>query len=131
MDSLSKPCACSTCTLVRELAEKGIGRYINASYHHGVVDPELDRTAVCPCGYWECGGRGCGDCPSCYGEHCECGLFDGHIYPEDEAPTGNEYDPDVHFWPYWRAQLEDIKPEDVVIEKVVRTTIDRDDDIPF
>jgi len=27
---------------------------------------------VCNCGYWSCGGRGCGDCPDCCGEVCEC-----------------------------------------------------------
>ena len=36
-------------------------------YEH---DPD-EKT--CKCGWWSCPGRGCGDCPSCYGEYCECG----------------------------------------------------------
>ena len=32
------------------------------------------RSKTCKCGYWSCGTRGCGDCPDCYGEHCECGI---------------------------------------------------------
>lgn len=29
---------------------------------------------TCECGWWSCPGRGCGECPSCYGEHCSCGM---------------------------------------------------------
>ena len=28
----------------------------------------------CKCGWWSCGTRGCGDCPDCYGEVCECDV---------------------------------------------------------
>jgi hypothetical protein len=28
----------------------------------------------CECGWWSCGSRGCGDCPDCCGEYCECGF---------------------------------------------------------
>ena len=45
-------------------------------------DPRSEST--CECGYWTCGGgRGCGDCPDCYGEHCECGLE----FPQGEFPN--------------------------------------------
>lgn len=54
-------------------------------------DPRSEST--CECGYWSCGGgRGCGDCPDCYGEHCECGLeFQDGEFPHsrtwhEEAP---------------------------------------------
>ena len=30
---------------------------------------------VCECGWTTCGGgRGCGECADCCGEHCECDL---------------------------------------------------------
>ena len=29
---------------------------------------------TCGCGWWSCGTRGCGDCPDCYGEVCECDV---------------------------------------------------------
>ena len=36
------------------------------------VKATKDKT--CDCGWWTCGTRGCGDCPDCYGEVCECGC---------------------------------------------------------
>lgn len=32
------------------------------------------ESKTCECGWWTCGSRGCGDCPDCYGEYCECGM---------------------------------------------------------
>ena len=50
-------------------------------------DPRSE--SACECGYWSCGGgRGCGDCPDCSGEHCECGIPE---FPHGEFPTGREY----------------------------------------
>jgi hypothetical protein len=38
---------------------------------------------TCDCGYTSCGGgRGCGDCADCYGEHCECFLIERFDDPE-------------------------------------------------
>lgn len=62
-------CTCSVCEAAR--AE---GEYISPTYHHGIAEG-FYRSERCACGYWECEGRGCGDCPSCYGEHCECDLL--------------------------------------------------------
>ena len=63
-------CDCHVCE-----AAKAEGKYVSPTYHHGLAEG-FYRSEVCPCGYWECEGRGCGDCPSCYGEHCECGLLE-------------------------------------------------------
>jgi hypothetical protein len=63
-------CTCNVCESAR-----ADGEYISPTYHHG-LDEGMYRSERCACGYWECEGRGCGDCPSCYGEPCECGLFD-------------------------------------------------------
>jgi hypothetical protein len=49
--------------------------YVNPTYHHGKAEG-LHRSEVCPCGWWTCGGRGCGDCPDCYGEKCECWFIE-------------------------------------------------------
>jgi len=47
---------------------------------------------VCYCGWSSCGGgRGCGDCSDCYGEHCEC-----HLLETDEFPHGEDHVP----WEY-------------------------------
>ena len=49
----------------------------------GLEHPDYEPT-TCECGYWSCGGgRGCGDCPDCSGEHCECGLE----FPHGEFPN--------------------------------------------
>jgi hypothetical protein len=61
-------CTCHVCESAR--AE---GEYISPTYHHGLAEG-FYRSERCACGWWTCGGRGCGDCPDCYGEHCECGL---------------------------------------------------------
>jgi hypothetical protein len=46
--------------------------------HNSICDNFKDmptgESKTCDCGYWSCPGRGCGDCPSCYGEYCECGM---------------------------------------------------------
>lgn len=50
------------CTLTLSTEDKVCTRYEH---------DEDDKT--CQCGWWSCPGRGCGGCPSCCGEMCECG----------------------------------------------------------
>jgi hypothetical protein len=53
--------------------------------HHG---DWLDRH---PCGWWSCGGgRGCGNCPDCYGEPCEC-HFIGPCDDTEEIDLDGEF----------------------------------------
>jgi len=33
-----------------------------------------DHKKTCDCGWWSCITRGCGSCPDCEGEHCECDM---------------------------------------------------------
>jgi len=119
---LTGRCDCSTCTLVRKLAENGVGRYVSKTYHHGVAEQEA-RSSICECGYWSCIFRGCGDCPDCHGEHCEC--EDGgmpSLLCKGDPQEDRSYDPDVHYWPYVEAvhyEITAIKPDE------------DDDDIPF
>lgn len=63
-------CPCQICQTARQR-----GEYISPTYHHGEAEGFF-RSKVCDCGFWTCGGRGCGDCPDCLDEHCECGLPD-------------------------------------------------------
>lgn len=66
-------CRCKVCNQAR--AE---GHYVSPTYHHGLAEG-FYRSVVCDCGFWTCGGRGCGDCPDCLGERCECDLLEaGH-----------------------------------------------------
>lgn len=40
-----------------------------------VIHANPSITHECDCGYTSCGGgRGCGGCSDCEGDHCECGL---------------------------------------------------------
>jgi hypothetical protein len=41
----------------------------------------------CECGWWSCIGRGCGSCPDCCGEACECRWLG--------VGEGDEPDPDA------------------------------------
>ena len=82
-------CNCNVCTSIIP------SRYISPTYHHGVFEG-LPRSSVCECGYWSCITRGCGACPDCEGEHCECNQPE---FPMGEFPTGREYsEPEEDFF---------------------------------
>ena len=56
--------------------------------------------SVCECGYTSCGGgRGCGFCSDCCGEHCECGLEDylARRRAEQENITEDDFPPGIKF----------------------------------
>jgi len=69
-------CNCEICQEARQLGQTEFGtKYVSPTYHHGLAEG-FYRSPVHPCGWWTCGGRGCGDCPDCYGEQCECFLYE-------------------------------------------------------
>ena len=50
--------------------------------------------SVCECGYTSCGGgRGCGHCSDCMGEHCECHIIDRY----DDDVTEQDFPPGTKF----------------------------------
>lgn len=66
---MNTTCTCQVCTQAQSA-----GTFHSPLYNHGLAEG-LPRSEVCECGYWSCITRGCGGCPDCNGEHCECDLL--------------------------------------------------------